>query len=248
MKLFSGLLEKELKLAQMRQTTDEWLRYCAAAGALLFVLGVSLGHYTLAPLMGVLGFAGVYKYPTYRKKQIVGEVERELPLAMRSMATLLSIGLPFEEALRQSCSESELAQQIKMVLREVELGASLPEALNSMVSRIESSQLQKTVMQLNSIYEKKGDSGALKKLSEEIVSIQQSMLKEYSGKLVVYSLVFIAISAILPALFQAYVIVGSTFMSSTISAGEAFWIPVAAFPMVDVAVLAFIKLKKPFFA
>ena len=99
----------------MRQAKDEWLRYCGAAGALLFVLAVSLGHYTLAPLVGVLGFMAVYKYPSYRKKRIVGEVERELPLAMRSMATLLSIGLPFEEALKQSCSGSELARQIKIV-------------------------------------------------------------------------------------------------------------------------------------
>lgn len=247
MKRFSEKLEEDLRLAQMHKTKTEWMKYSAAGGALLLVIAASLGHYTFAPLVGWLGFVAVYKYPSYRKKQIAGQVEKELPFAMRSMATLLSIGLPFEEALRQSCSDSELARQIRMTLKEVDLGASFPEALNSMVSRVDSKQLQKTVMQLNSIYEKRGDAHALKKLSDEIVGIQRAMLKEYSGKLVVYSLVFIAISAILPALFQAYVIVGSTFMSSTISAEEAFWIPVAGFPIVDIAVLAFIKLKKPFF-
>jgi len=245
---FSSRLGEELRLAQIKKTKEEWVSYCAYSGILLFAATAALGHAALAPLTGVLGFAAAYKYPWYRKKEIAGRVEKELPLALRSMATLLSIGLSFEEALERSCGESELAAGIKQAMREMGYGLPMPEALNSLAARFDSKDLQKAVMQLNSIYRKKSSSLQLKKLSEEIVAVQKAALQEYSGKLVVYSLVFVAVSAIVPALFQAYVIVGSSFMAGMVTAEQAFWIPVAAFPLVDAAVLALIRLKKPFFA
>jgi len=245
---FSTNLGEELRLAQIKKTKKEWVSYCAYLGILLFAATAALGHAGLAPLTGVMGFVAAYKYPWYRKKEIAGGVEKELPLALRSMATLLSIGLSFEEALRRSCGESKLAVGIGQALREISYGLPMPEALNSLAARFDSRDLQKAVMQLNSIYRKRSSPLQLKKLSEEIVAVQKAALQEYSGKLVVNSLVFVAVSAIVPALFQAYVIVGSSFMTGMVTAEQAFWIPVAAFPLVDAAVLAVIRLKKPFFA
>ncbi|MCK4327724.1 MAG: type II secretion system F family protein [Candidatus Diapherotrites archaeon] len=246
MKLFTGL-ERDLQLAEMRNTKEEWLKYCVMAGAAAFVAAVAFWPMA-APVAAGLSFAAVYKVPWYRKKSLAGRVEAELPLALRSMATLIAVGLPFEEALQQSCEGSGLARHVGIALKEVEFGAAVPQALNSMVARVDSGQLQKAVMQLNSIYSKRGGASALKKLSEEIAAMQKAALREYSGKLAVYSLVFIAVSAILPALFQAYVIVGSAFMSVSLTPSDAFWIPVLAFPTIDLAILAFIKLKRPFFA
>jgi len=248
MRRFSGKLERELRLARLRFGAREWARYCLAAGAALFLAAVTLGQPALAPIAGAAGFAVVYLYPSYRKRELAGAIERELPLSLRSIATLLSIGLAFEDALRQGCREPALAKEIRKALREVELGATVPEALESLAARYESKALEKAMAQLGSIYEKRGDANALRKLSDEVAGEQRAAMQEYSGKLVVCSLVFIAVSAVLPALFQAYAIVGSTFMSSTITAEQALWIPVAAFPIVDVAVLAFIRLKRPFFA
>ncbi len=232
----------------MKQTTKQWIKYCVATSAVMILMSVTLNQIIYAPIIGLIGFGVVYKIPWYKRKKIAGEIERELPLALRSMSTLTAIGLPFEEALKQCCEKTELAHQLKRALREAELGATVPEALSSMAHKIDSYPLQKAVLQLNTLYAKKGDASSLKKLSDEIVSTQKASLREYSGKLVVYSLLFIAVSAILPALFQAYVIVGSSFMSSNISSEQAFWIPVAFFPIVDAGMLVFIKLKKPFFA
>lgn len=239
-------LEEDLKYARIKKTKQEWLKYSAAAGTVGFTLATIVGQHLLAPLLAILAFAAVYKYPWYKRKQIAGAIEKELPLTLRSIATLVSIGLPFEEALRQ-CGDGNLPKQFEKALRETELGASIPEALSSMAKTIDSQQLQRAIMQLNTLYAKKGSTTSLKKLSEELVSVQKAALREYSGKLVVYSLLFIAASALLPALFQAYVIVGSTFMTS-LTPEQAFWIPVAVFPLVDAGALVFIRLKKPFFA
>ena len=245
---FSAELGRELGMAGIRRTKKEWMGYCAYSGVLLFAAAVAAGHGGIAPLVGVLGFGAVYKYPWYRKKEIAGRVEKELPLALRSMATLLSVGMPFEEALLRSCGKTELGMGLRRALREAEEGLSVPEALSAFAGRYDSEELRRAVMQLNSIYEKRGSPVQLKKLSEGIVAVQKDALREYSGKLVVYSLVFVAVSAIVPALFQAYVIVGSGFMVGMVSAEQALWLPIAAFPLVDVAVLAAIRFKKPFFA
>ena len=245
---FNTALESELKLARIKKTKKEWLEYCSYAGGLLFVVGIVTGHVGFAPLLGVGGFAVVFAYPSYRKKELAGKIERELPLALRSMATLLSAGMPFEDALKNSCGEGELGKGIRGVLRDVRYGSSLPTALSSFAESVDSRELQKAVMIMSSIYLKKGNPMQLKKSSMEISALQKSALEEYSGKLVVYSLVFVAVSAIVPALFQAYVIMGSSFMAGMVTAEQALWIPVIGFPIVDMAMLAIIRLKKPFFA
>ncbi|MFC2174401.1 type II secretion system F family protein [archaeon] len=246
MKLFSGL-EKDLRLAEMGQDREKWLKYCAASAGAGFMAMLAAWP-TAAPVVAGIVFAAVYKIPWYRKKSLAGKAEKELPLVLRSMATLVSVGLPFEEALRQSCGDSVLARHVHIALGEVKLGAPVPQALNSMAERIDSKQMQKAVMQLNTIYAKKGGVSALKKMSAEIAAAQKAALREYAGKLAVYSLVFIALSAVLPALFQAYVIVGSAFMSVKLTPSDAFWVPVVAFPVIDCAMLAIIKLRRPFFA
>ena len=235
-------------MAQIGKTEGEWMRYCAYAGALTAAAAVAAGLAGVAPLAGVLGFAGAYAYPWYRKKEIAGKMEKELPLALRSVAALLSAGMPFEDALEQCCRGTPIARQFQMALREASYGKTVPAALSSIAARFDSKELQKAISYLNSIYAKRGDPLSLKKLSEEIAAVQRAAMREYSGKLVVYSLVFIAVSAIVPALFQAYVIVGSSFMSGMVTAEQAFWVSVLGFPAADIAVLALIRLKRPFFA
>ena len=240
-------VEKDLEYSRIDRSARQWLEYSGLACAAAVVLPLAAGQLLLAPVAGALAFAAVYKYPWYRRKRIAGDVERELPLTLRSIASSLAIGLPFEEALRHG-GNGELGRQLKRVLRDVNLGASVPEALEEMAERVDSQQLAKAVAQLSAVYNGLGGPQSLKKQSDELVAIQRSALKEYSGKLAVYSLMFIALSAIVPALFQAYVLVGSTFMAQGLSPSDAFAISVVAFPAVDLGMLVFIRLKKPFFA
>ncbi len=241
-------LSRELKLAHIKKTRKEWLSYCAYIGAALFLAAVAAGQPAAAPLAGAAGIGAAYAYPSYRKKEVAGKAEKELPLALRSIATLLAAGMPFERAMKQCCQGTAIGDMLGQALHEAKLGKAMPEALHSLGEAVESRQLQKAMAQLSSAYSKRGSPMQLRKLGEEIAAVQKAAMGEYSGKLVVYSLVFIAISAIVPALFQAYVIVGSSFMAGMVSPEQAFWIAAAGFPAADAAALVLMRLKRPFFA
>ena len=65
--------------------------------------------------------------------------------------------------------------------------------------------------------------------------------------MVVYSLLFVAVSAIVPALFQSFVIVGSMVLTLSLTAQQIFLIIVVGFPALDLAALYYIKAKTPLF-
>jgi len=65
--------------------------------------------------------------------------------------------------------------------------------------------------------------------------------------MVVYSLMFIAVSAIIPALFQAFIIIGSSFMKLGIDSTQLLLINLAGFPLIDLGILLYIKSQTPAF-
>jgi len=62
-----------------------------------------------------------------------------------------------------------------------------------------------------------------------------------------YSLVFIAVSAIVPAMFQSFILIGSYFMALSFTAEQVFIIIVVLFPIIDVGILMMINNKTPEF-
>ena len=60
-------------------------------------------------------------------------------------------------------------------------------------------------------------------------------------------LVFIAVSAIGPAMFASFIIIGSYFMQIQFSAIQIFLILVIVFPSIDLLVLITINSKTPLF-
>jgi len=65
--------------------------------------------------------------------------------------------------------------------------------------------------------------------------------------MVVYALVFIAISAIMPAMFQSFILIGSYFMKISFSPIQVFMITIILFPIMDISILYMIHSKTPIF-
>jgi len=55
------------------------------------------------------------------------------------------------------------------------------------------------------------------------------------------------VAALVPALFEMYVALGSLFMRMSITPEQAFYIPAVVFPAISGMVLAWIYLKLPSF-
>jgi len=191
--------------------------------------------------------------PVLKKKKLSAEIEKDLPLALMAISAELNTNIGFEKALKNICKEDYglVSREFQKVWVEVSAkGASLQEAFISLGERYDSSILKRALSQLANVYEQGtgrmcGES--VKRVAMEQLARQQAEAKEFSGKLVVFSLMFIAVSAIIPAMFQAFMIVGSMFMEIGFSAIEVLLISAIVFPLIDISILFYIKNKTPLF-
>jgi len=206
------------------------------------VLGIAAG----LVLLGLLLYM-----PAMQSKKHAQLVESQLPFALMNMAVELNLGIRFEEILEHAEAQgNEIGKEFGRVLAEVrEQGSSVQNSLMHFAERVDSLEVKRAIALFVSVYEQgqKRSGESVKMLARELLHKQRSDAKEFSGKLVVYSLLFVAVSAVVPALFQSFVIVGSMVLRLTFTAEQAFLAIVVGFPAVDVIVLYYIRAKTPVF-
>jgi len=247
---FRKKLAKDIFQAKIDYNPDDYLSLSFGIALVssvfsLVFLSLSLDYLPLSILVFVLVFFSMVRYPAIRKRGMAKAVEKELPNSLRMMGIELNMGLPFETSLKNVCSNSALGKELKHVLKNIENGSSVQEAFSSFCNRIDSNFARRASAQIIAAYEKGGSGETLKKLADEQESILRARLKEYHGKLTVYSLLFIAASAVFPAIFQAFVIVGSSFLSIDFSPTQALLVPILLFPLINIALFVMVRWKSP---
>lgn len=256
-------LEKNLKAASMKENPKKYFEkstaYSALAGiAAWFILGVATSRIIESLLFGAIislfSFCIFLYYPISKKRNIAKYFEKELPFALSAMAVELNIKIPFEKCIENISKGNYgvVSKEFGKVSDEIKKsGSSFNEALLHLAERIDSLMLRRAISQIVAAYvqgNKDTNAGEpLKKISSEILSRQKAESKEFSGKLVVFSLLFIAVSAIVPAIFQAFIIVGSMFLKLSFNALQIFLIVTVGFPLLDIGILIYIRSKTPVF-
>jgi len=247
---FKRRLAKDLRQAGIGYSPDDYLSLGFGLAIACSFLG--LGALSFLPdylpatvVIFMVSFFAVIIYPRFRKARVAKEIEKGLPDFLRMTGIELGMGLPFETAVRNACSNTPWGREIGHVLRNMEQGSNAQEAFGSFADRIDSNFAKRAAAQLVVAYEKGGTGETLKKLADEQESIIRARLKEYNGKLAVYSLLFIAMSAVFPAVLQAFVIVGSSFMNIDVSPIDALLLPIAVFPALNIVLFIFVSWKKP---
>lgn len=184
------------------------------------------------------------------KKQLLKKakkIDKHLPFALMQISIDLNSGVAFDKSLERAANadygllSAELKKAIKNVKRN---NISVPNALLELASKNRSNLLKRTVAQLISIYEhgtKKKPGEIIRRIALEMLSRQKSEAKEFSGKVVMFSLAFIVLSAIIPALFQAFITVGSSFMEIPFDGVQVLIIVGILFPLLDTLLLFYIK-------
>ncbi len=198
-----------------------------------------------------LGFIVWLNYPLMRKKKISMQIEKHLPFFLMSLSVQLKVGVPLLKALKNTCSKEKnvLGKELLSSLRQVEEGgASLQDSLLALSERIDSFMFKRALAQIISVYEQGTKNvESLTTLAKEQLAVQKTQSKEFSGKLALYSLFFIAVSTIIPALFLSIILVGSSFLEIGFSATQILLIVCVGFPLVDLLVLFFVKAMTPEF-
>ncbi len=207
--------------------------------------------FLLAALSGIALFGIALYLPVMQRKKYALLVEGQLPFALMNIAVEMNLGLKFERILEHAAGQdNEIGREFKKVFLEAtQKGASVQEALMHFSKRAGSLEVKRAIALFVSVYEQgqRASGESVKMLAREMLAKQRAVSKEFSGKLVVYSLLFVAVSAIVPALFQSFAIVGSMVLHLTFTAQQIFLIIVLGFPLIDLAALYYIRLKTPIF-
>ncbi len=256
----NSLIEKFLqKKGAMREKEIEKLKSESLKKGVLLGIVVSLAigfiakniflAFGIGAAVCCVVFVVLLQAPLAKKRAYSKRVEMDLPFFLMRLATELRIGKNISKAIKDSCKEEGFAsKEFEIVLRDMNKGASFSEALAGMNERLSSLAIRRVASNLGNLgTHGTKDTSGIKKIAEDLLARQRIESKEFSGKMVVYSLVFIAVSAIVPAMFQSFTLIGSYFMNLNFGAQEALIISVAVFPAIDMAVLALINSKTPLF-
>ncbi|MFH1257969.1 MAG: type II secretion system F family protein [Candidatus Micrarchaeota archaeon] len=250
-------LQKQLVQADFGISARKWVSFSIAAAGMfsafasLITLILQINAYLAFEAM-IFSFFGaallLLKLPSYVKKKRAEEIEAEYSIALREIILGMRMGQPFERIIGNVArgNYGKLGREFRKAYLEIENGAEgVRGALEGIGKRVDSQMVSRINSQLIFVYENGTKGSGLSKLAEEMMLVQKMKMREYSSKMAFLGLLFIAISCIVPALFAAYVIIGSSFLSLTITEGDILAAYLIIFPAASLAALLFIKEKSP---
>jgi len=182
-------------------------------------------------------------YPKWLKRKKEALIEKDLPYFINSIAQELSLGIPFDNALKNLIKESSggLKKELLGIHKRIDSGKGIAESIQISYAKFESSQIKRTLSYLIYIYEQGNktvrDIEPLKNLEKEFLIKQRNELKKFNARISVISLFIIVFSTIIPAMFQAFVIVGSFFIELNMTKEQIFLIIVLLFPAINLGIL-----------
>jgi len=180
------------------------------------------------------------------KQNYIREINSEIPFFLSNFANDLEKNISLKLALENRVDNSLIGKKIKSALNKVDKkGYSLQNALISVSS--DHKELERVFYQINDIINigSKNKADALRTFADSLIEKQNYKIKNYSTKLNLISLIFIVISAVLPAMFFMFLLVGSNFLEISFTPLSVVIITVIAFPIIDMFILLFMKYNLP---
>ncbi len=216
------------------------------------MLGLGLYTYTIganpsvALIPFISSFIGEYLLKRVSETKREKVIESELPSTISHMIASLDSGVSLTEVIRDiSKSNTEIGRIMSEVLTQVSSGVSLPIALESSKKRVKSKYFRKFINKVIMMYRFGGTTAPLEQLETEINEMRKIELKRYASKTMMYSLILIATSSVVPAMFLAYLVVGSVFLKVNLTPIDAFLIPVFVFPSINSLIIILMQMNKP---
>lgn len=184
------------------------LLFSVLLGSMIGALGGLLGI-PLAFISGLFVLVFARMYPRSKVKGRSDAFSRELPFALRHMATQLTSGSGLLETMR-SISMSDygvLSEEFRRAIMEIERGATVEEAFERMNLRVESAGLKKASRQIISTLRTGGNlANTLKIIAEEVSTEMRMKLKDFIQTLNTFSLMYMFVVIVAPVLITTLVI------------------------------------------
>lgn len=187
-------------------------------------------------------------YPYLVRKTMISSIESELPYFLIDLDIKLGLGIPIHDAIESSAKEyKELNNIFQKVLHQNKIGIPFYKIFLKLSSQYESEDLKRAFNQIIVAYESgyNDRQGPLLDLAEEILNKQKTQIKLYNSKLAMISLLFIAITALIPSLFLIFVTIGSSIIDIGLSSSQVILIITVLFPIIDLVIIMFVSFITP---
>lgn len=215
---------------------------------LMVVLGFGI---EIGLIFGMLMFfmaAIIVFLPKLQSGKRSSEASRELPFALRQMATELRAGLGLHESMRSVALSGygPLSEEFARTLEEIKYGETTENALLDMGERINSDGLKRAIYQITRTLSSGGDlSRTLNVIAEDTAYEMRMKLKDYAQKLNSFTMIYMFVAILGPVIFMIMLIAASTVMGPIVPPMLLLIMYLFLFPLV-VGFMAFmIKRLEP---
>ncbi|GAB4306030.1 MAG: type II secretion system F family protein [Methanobacteriaceae archaeon] len=157
--------------------------------------------------------------PNLKKGGRSAEASRELPYALRQMATELRAGLGLHDSMRSVAMSGygPLSEEFARTLEEIKYGETTENALIDMSERIESDGLKRAVYQITRTLNSGGDlAKTLNVIAEDIAYEMRMKLKDYSQKLNSFTMIYMFVAILGPVILLIMLIAAATVMGPVV--------------------------------
>lgn len=147
------------------------------------------------------------------------EAGKELPYALRQMATELRAGIGLHDSMRSVAMSGygPLSEEFSRTLEEIRYGETTEKALVNLSERVNSEGLERAIDQITRTLASGGDlAKTLTVIADDTAYEMRMKLKDYSQKLNSFTMIYMFIAILFPVIFMIMLIAASTVMGAVL--------------------------------
>ncbi|VVB98387.1 Type II secretion system (T2SS), protein F [uncultured archaeon] len=183
--------------------------------------------------------------PGHAEKRRIAAIEAELPLFLRMLAMLLDMNVPFAQALEAASRNGECGKEFSRAVREIENGAGVPKALAKLAESEKGEAVKKSAIQMISAYEQGGGGAQIRRIGDDMVSLQRYRMRDFVSKSSLFGLMFVIFAAVVPTFFLVFATAGKLALGIDVGGAAFAAVFLLAFPAVDAGILLISDAQMP---
>lgn len=187
------------------------------------------------------------KYPAITAANKSEKIDMNLVFALKDVELQIVAGVDLYVAMQHvaDANYGEVSIEFNKVVRKIEVGVPMIDALEEMAIKTKSSYLKRTVWQIiNSIKSGSNLHATLKNIVRDLSAEQNSKIKNYARELNLWSLLYLLFAVAVPSIGSTMLVVLSSFAGFGLTKGT-FIAFIALSIIIQIMLIGMIKSRRP---
>ncbi len=236
-------VQRNLIMADVPMLAEEYLGWSLILSILLAILLLSVS-FILSLLAFVLVISSALYLPSYLAYVRSRRAESELPFFLKSLSTLLKSGIdPMSSLEIASRGNPVLRKSVERIIRLRKSGTPLSRAFEKEADTYTSERIKRSLMLVYQVIEGGYGVESLDRYAESLINSRRVEIKEFSNKLALYTLVFIALTALTPSILLMYSLLIPSIFHTAIDVSLVLFTLFFVVPLLTVVTLGYISSR-----